>query len=124
MNIHTGIGFTVDIPVHRIHFVGSSWLVDVMQPHSLHISMRVFIMDIKRLNIPRFTLSKCLFLRKHHLSVVVSVVMEAILLYCQQLLMTLCSAYSSIDDYKPRSATILDPRYSRLKMNQRKQLRL
>ena len=101
MNIHTCIGFTVDISVYRIC---SSWLVDVMQPHSLQISMCAFMM----LNIPSFTLSKCISLRKLHLSVVVSVVMAAILSYFQQLLITFCSAYSSMNDYKPRSATILD----------------
>ena len=111
MNIHTCIGFTVDIPGHSI---GSSWLVDVMQPHGLQFSMCAFIIDIKMFNIPSFTLSKCLFLRKHHLYVVVSVVMAAILPYCQKLLISFCSAYSSMEDYKPRSATNLDPRYSRL----------
>ena len=103
MNIHTCIGFTVDIPVYRI---GSSWLVDVMQPHSLQISMCAFIMDIMMLNIPSFTFSKCISLRKLHLSVAVSVVMAAILQYIQQLLITFYSAYSSMNDYKPRSATI------------------
>ena len=78
------IGFTTDNPVQSIF---SSWLV-VLNMRTLLISISAVITDIKLLNVLSSTLGKCLFICKHHFSVISSVLMVEIFAFCHQILMT------------------------------------